>query len=248
MKHVVLIFTLFAFVSCNSQNKKKENCETASQTSGFVLSADDFEKKAQDPNTVILDVRTPEEFQAGYIKNAQLLDYFGDFKTKIDELDKSKTYLVYCKAGSRSSSAADIMRQKGFANVFELEGGVMNWENSKKSLVQGSITAQPTNVGMSKPDFDKLLADNKYILVDFNAKWCLPCQKLKPILEELSNEYKGKAAIQKIDVDENKALAQAMSIQALPLIVFYKEGKEVWRVNQFIDKSELKSRMDAVIK
>ncbi len=248
MKYTILLLTLLLFVSCNSQNKKAENCETATQTSGYVLSADDFEKKSQEPNAVILDVRTPDEYNSGYIKGAQLMDYFGDFKDKVDGLDKSKTYFVYCKAGSRSTSAADIMRQKGFKDVYELEGGVMNWENSGKTLEQGSAPAQAQNAGMSKADFDKLLADNKIALIDFNAKWCLPCQKMKPFLDELAGEYQGKALVQKIDVDENKVLAEEMKIQALPLLVLYKDSKEIWRANKFVDKAGLKAELEKALK
>lgn len=87
------------------------------------------EQLANDDNAVIIDVRTPEEWSEGIIPNALLLDiYEGQgFIYKIDELDTTKNYYVYCKAGGRSAQACSIMNQLGFANTYNLLGGFMQW-------------------------------------------------------------------------------------------------------------------------
>ncbi|QBZ98236.1 rhodanese-like domain-containing protein [Flavobacterium sangjuense] len=95
------------------------------------LSQEDWKSKLEnDPNAVILDVRTEEEWNEGIIPNAVLNDiYKGQgFLYKLDELDKSKNYYVYCKAGSRSAQACAIMNQMGFETTFNLEGGFMKWK------------------------------------------------------------------------------------------------------------------------
>lgn len=83
----------------------------------------------QDSNAVIIDVRTHEEWEEGIIPNAILIDiYQGQgFIYKIDELDKSKNYYVYCKAGGRSAQACSIMNQLGFEKTYNLIGGFMQW-------------------------------------------------------------------------------------------------------------------------
>lgn len=83
----------------------------------------------QDDNAAILDVRTPEEWSEGIIPNAIQLDiYQGQgFIYKLEELDKSKNYYVYCKAGGRSAQACNIMNQLGFENTYNLIGGMMQW-------------------------------------------------------------------------------------------------------------------------
>lgn len=83
-----------------------------------------------DPNGVILDVRTEEEVEEGKIPGSINIDFFKGqgFVYLVDELDKSKNYYVYCKAGSRSSQACNIMKQIGFENTFNLVGGIMEWE------------------------------------------------------------------------------------------------------------------------
>ena len=87
------------------------------------------ERLLQDANAAILDVRSPEEWSEGIIPNAlQINIHDGQgFIYKIEELDKSKNYYVYCKAGGRSAQACNIMNQLGFENTYNLIGGMMQW-------------------------------------------------------------------------------------------------------------------------
>ena len=87
------------------------------------------EQLLEDSNAAILDVRTPDEWSEGIIPNAIQIDiYQGQgFIYKLEELDKSKNYYVYCKAGGRSAQACSIMNQLGFENTYNLIGGMMQW-------------------------------------------------------------------------------------------------------------------------
>lgn len=82
-----------------------------------------------DTNAVILDVRTEDEWNDGFIENAINIDiYKGQgFIYALEELDKSKNYYVYCKAGGRSQQACDIMNELGFENTYNLVGGMLQW-------------------------------------------------------------------------------------------------------------------------
>ena len=86
-------------------------------------------KAQEDENAVILDVRTQDECNDGIIPKAITIDvYKGQaFIYKIEELDKSKNYYVYCKAGGRSAQACNIMNQLGFETTYNLLGGMMEW-------------------------------------------------------------------------------------------------------------------------
>lgn len=85
---------------------------------------------ANDPNAVILDVRTPGEWMEGVQPNAIMIDFFdgAGFMAGIQQLDKSKNYYVYCRSGGRSSSACGLMESNGFTNVNNLIGGMMSWD------------------------------------------------------------------------------------------------------------------------
>jgi len=88
------------------------------------------EQLEKDDNSFILDVRTEEEVEEGFIPNALNLDIHKgqEFIDELEKLDKSKNYYVYCRSGARSGKACEIMDELGFANAYNLEGGFMNWD------------------------------------------------------------------------------------------------------------------------
>ena len=94
-----------------------------------------FDKMRAEKNTVVLDVRTADEFKTGHIPGAINLDVRAtDFKEKVAKLDKSKIYLVHCAAGSRSVTACNAMAPLQFANLFNLEGGFSAWSKAGKPV------------------------------------------------------------------------------------------------------------------
>lgn len=120
-QHFILVLLLISFVACSQT------------TEGKYHKADNnaFAAQMKNENAVILDVRTPEEYAAGHIPNAILINYNApDFAARIDSLSKSKSYLVYCAAGGRSAKASTIMSEKGFKDVYNLEGGFSQWNGA----------------------------------------------------------------------------------------------------------------------
>lgn len=93
------------------------------------INAEQFNKLLVLDEIQLVDVRTPEEFQTGHIKDAENIDYNNEsFKSKISSLDKSKPVLVYCRSGKRSANAAEIMKELGFTKIVSLDGGMISWE------------------------------------------------------------------------------------------------------------------------
>lgn len=77
---------------------------------------------------VIIDVRTPEEFNREHIQDASNIDFYSDnFKEELKKLDKTKTYVVHCRSGGRSSQTLNIMRELGFREVYNM-GGIIHWK------------------------------------------------------------------------------------------------------------------------
>lgn len=102
---------------------------TGAQTNVINLDSDTFSDKFKnDPNAVLLDVRTSQEFNAGHIPDSILIDiYLPTFPEKIGELDKNKNYYIYCRSGNRSYHAGVFMLQQGFKTVYNLADGVLDW-------------------------------------------------------------------------------------------------------------------------
>ncbi len=87
-----------------------------------------IQENQNNPDFAIIDVRTPEEFAEGHIEDSVIIDYYYDtFRNDIDQLDKSKMYLIYCRSGNRSGKALDIMAGLGFQEVYNMLGGIIEW-------------------------------------------------------------------------------------------------------------------------
>jgi rhodanese-related sulfurtransferase len=100
------------------------------------LDAPKFAEKIAEADVVVLDVRTPEEFNSGHISNAINIDIYSDyFRSDISALDKSKSYAVYCRSGKRSVDASSEMDLTGIKSTFNLTGGIIEWVDSGRTTV-----------------------------------------------------------------------------------------------------------------
>jgi len=108
-----------------------------SSSSGAVdLGVSEFATKVAEVGVITLDVRTPGEYMGGFIQGAQNIDFqSGNFENEIAALDKNATYAVYCRSGNRSGQAVKVMHDAGFHNVYNLNGGVIDWANAGLPLV-----------------------------------------------------------------------------------------------------------------
>lgn len=111
------VLLLLFFTQCQSSQPDFSNIDKTT-----------FQELSQQPEAVILDVRTPGETSEGMIEGAIAIDVLAeDFSEKVEALDTSKTYLVYCRSGSRSQTACGLMSEKGFKNLYNLRGGYLEW-------------------------------------------------------------------------------------------------------------------------
>lgn len=92
------------------------------------INAKEAQKLIEKGEIIIIDVRTPAEYNAGHIKNAQNIDIQSPlFTERIKGLDKNAEYIVNCERGGRSSKAVSLMNEFGFSKAFNLEGGILAW-------------------------------------------------------------------------------------------------------------------------
>ena len=115
----ILMLSILGFMGCTAQNGSS------------IDSKDAYGLIKADSNIAILDVRTAKEFADGHVAGAVNIDVNqADFAQKIDELDRSKTYIVYCRLGRRSSKAVGIMAAKGFKNLYNVSDGFVGWNKN----------------------------------------------------------------------------------------------------------------------
>ena len=94
-------------------------------------------------------------------------------------------------------------------------------------------------------NFNNIISKNKTVLVDFWAEWCGPCRIIGPVIEELANEYEGKAIIGKLDVDSNQESSVKYEVRSIPTIITFKDGKIVDRQVGAVPKETLKNVVDS---
>lgn len=143
MQRLLYILILLIFsgqFSCTTEATSAEVTVTEVQeiTIARNVGAEDFNRFINEKQTaIILDVRTPDELVQGYIKGAKNIDISNSkFTAEVEKLDKSQPVLVYCRSGRRSAAAMRYMRDNGFAEVYNLNGGVIAWSQAGLPLVK----------------------------------------------------------------------------------------------------------------
>jgi thioredoxin 1 len=235
MKRIISILSIvLLFAACNTSGQKSSN-----------ISADDFQKQIAESNIQLVDVRTPEEYAQKHLANAKNINInSSSFETEMNALDKSKPLYVYCLSGGRSGNAADWAHKNGFKEVYNLEGGVLAWMNNGKPVVKGEEAAVKE---MSQNDYLAAINKEKLVMVDFNAVWCGPCKVLKPRVKKVVKEMSEQVELLDIDVDKNPAVSNYMNVQSIPLLILYKQGKEVWRKLGVADEAEMKQAIQQAV-
>lgn len=145
MKQTIMLWIgIISLSSCQSttdesvrSTDQQEIVEVQSTIEKLITPNELVEIKKNNPEVVVIDVRTPGEIAQGYIEGSKIIDYNSrDFKQQLQKLDKSKTYIMYCAVGGRSGNAQSMMKKMGFGNVANLKGGIVAWQNEGLPLVK----------------------------------------------------------------------------------------------------------------
>ncbi len=217
------------FVACAQNNVNTQNTQQT-QT----ISASQFKAAIAKPGVQILDVRTAGEFQSGHIQNALQANWNDakEFQDRTQHLDKSKPVYVYCQAGGRSAAAQSFLTEKGYT-VVNLEGGMSNWK-----MNQLPVEGNANSVQMRVADFDKVIAENKMVLVDIGATWCPPCRKMQPTVDQIKKEQGSNLYFLAVDGGVDMDVMKHLQFESLPTFIIYKNGKEVWRKQGIVAAEE----------
>jgi len=93
----------------------------------------------------------------------------------------------------------------------------------------------------------EVLNSREPVLIDFWAEWCMPCRMIAPAFNELAEDYKGKVKFAKVNVDDNTELATQLQILSIPVLILFKEGKELTRIVGANPKEQIKKEVDSAL-
>ena len=102
-------------------------------------------------------------------------------------------------------------------------------------------------VDLNDSNFEEFLLKEQPILVDFWAEWCGPCKMLTPVIEELSNDFKDRAIIAKVNVDESPGIAQKYSIRSIPSLLFFRRGSVRQQLVGVASKQDITNTIEDLI-
>lgn len=122
----ILVVAFSTIFSCSLINNESINHMNSDELIDFIELND----------AILVDVRTEDEYNSGYIENSLNIDYFSnDFSVNADKLDKNTPIILYCRSGNRSSMSANKISKLGFKEIYNLEGGILEWIEEGNAIV-----------------------------------------------------------------------------------------------------------------
>jgi rhodanese-related sulfurtransferase len=222
-KNIFYLFCIFFTVKTSAQQR---------DTGLLVSPAKFIELSANTDTSFIFDVRTREEYNKTHIRNAVLIDSVLPEKVLTQAKSGKAVVLLYSIANGRSVQLAKKLRKEGYAGIYALDGGIASWISGGQPFYSQGKAA---NVAA----FKKSLLTDSLVIVDVASAYCPPCIKVARIIDSFAGQHPGYKII-KLDIDRDALLiAQLKIAAALPAVVLYKSGNEVWRNSRSEDWSLL---------
>lgn len=188
----------------------------------------------------IIDARSPDEFALNHIEGALNFNTKSeDFEKQVADLDPKKPVFIYSIAAYRSGLLSTELSKRGFSEIYILEGGIANWIGGGKPFYSNLKSK------LSLAEFNRIIAENKTVLVDIGSKYCATCKTVKPILESLRTQYGEKLKIIEIELEESpQVIADLKNVKVFPTLIFYQNGKIIFKKDGLGD---LKNDVDVAL-
>ncbi len=204
------------------------------------VNSQEFNQLISKNEGVLLDVRTEREFKNGHIEDAGQLNFYSrGFRRSLLLLPKNQPIYLYCNTGWRSGIAASYLIRNGYTQVFNLENGIMEWEQADLPVTVDPDARPETEDRFDVTDFKNLVKRDQLVFIDFYAPWCGPCRQMMPMIDSLTKEYKGKVNIVKINADASKSLMRELEVITVPYLVLYHQEEILFEHKGMIGRQEL---------
>lgn len=229
MKKILYLIFATLLISCSNTNSQ------IIQNVGASL----FYELIKKEDGIIIDVRTSEEFHSNHIKDASNIDFYSDnFSKKLNIIRKDVPIYIYCRSGGRSSKSANKMEKLGFLKVYNLAGGIGAWNSENYPTIKSKKREKSSKMPFTISKIEGILKNHNIVLMDFSTDWCIPCQKMNPVIKEIQKENPNTKVIF-IDADVNEELIRKYEVRGVPVFIIFKNAKEIFRHAGVISKEKL---------
>ncbi|TVQ84490.1 MAG: hypothetical protein EA393_14430 [Bacteroidetes bacterium] len=210
------------------------------------VNSQEFNQLISESEGVLLDVRTEREFKNGHIEDAGQLNFYSrSFRRSLLLLPKDQPIYLYCNTGWRSDIAASFLIRNGYSRVYNLEHGIMEWEQADLPVTVDPDAQPETEDRFDVAEFNELVKREQLVFIDFYAPWCGPCRQMMPMIDKLSSKYEGKIEIVKINADASKRLMRDLEMITVPYLVLYRNGEILFEHKGLIEEQELTAILES---
>lgn len=146
LKYFIGIIIISFLIACNSRpvnsnqiDKSISTDQTVRQSTVVSLNSNEWNYKLKSNPGTIIDIRTPNEWQSGYINDAAFANLFDqDFISQVNKIqeDKNRPIYLYCRSGNRSKKAMGILKENGYIQIYELEKGIVGWQKEGFTITE----------------------------------------------------------------------------------------------------------------
>jgi thioredoxin len=189
----------------------------------------------------LLDCRSIQAYDSGHLPGALHIDPLQASKDAVFNTLYKEVPVYYYGTPSNCDALKKELSAKGFSNPVEITGGIAQWQAAQ-------FEVQATPVAKLYPNdtipFDKAIQGNQLVLVDFNATWCKPCRMMQPSIDKIREERSKEVIVYSIDIDQHPEYNQKYQIGNIPLVMMFKQGKQLHRSEGYLEETMLQNLVD----
>lgn len=229
MKKVLSVALLVFMAACQNQNGNS------------LLELNDFKAKVGESNAQVIDVRSEDEYKRAHIPNAINVASNDAYNNVPNSFYPDLPTYIYGLTEMDATMAAQKLHALNFKDLYILKGGFGEWKGA------GLPVETPKEKKIYENDtipFEVARNGSKLVVADFNAVWCKPCKMLEPYIHRLRDNRSDEVIVYSIDTDKRKDLMEEYQAYSIPLVLFMKNNKILYRSEGYMEETALNRLVD----
>jgi thioredoxin len=205
------------------------------------LDVQSFHELLSSEKPQLLDCRSIQAYDSGHLPGAIHIDPTQSSSASVLNTLYKEMPVYYYGTATNCEALKKELSAKGFSNLSEISGGYAQWQAAQFEIQTTAVTKLYPNDTIP---FDKAIQGNQLVLVDFNATWCKPCRMMQPSIDKIREERSQEVIVYSIDIDQHPEYNQKFQIGNIPLVMMFKQGKQLHRSEGYLEEAVLQNLVD----